>query len=177
VGIVIAGVKFDLKPLEVAFADIARRGTRANQWALREAGRQTKRVARRKVRVYGGKGNTTNGPMVKVTTGKKVGGVAVKGNANLGGKRAYGGKRVPVVPGELRDSIASSKRLAVIAPSTFRLSVGPRGGHVHLYAAKIEALDHYMEIAAATVIPKFPTIQEKAMARVLAKYGNPLTKG
>lgn len=176
-GNVIEGVRIDLKPLEVAFADIARRGDRANKWALREAGRQTKRVARRKARVYGGKGNTTNGRMVKVTTGKKVGGVAVKGNANLGGKRSYSGKRVPVVPGELRDSIASSKRFALIAPRTYRLSVGPRGGHVHLYAAKIEALDHYMEQAAATVIPKFPSIQEKAMARVLARYGNPFTAG
>lgn len=161
------GVHIDTKFFDTAMADIYVRSDRSNMWALREAGRQTKRSARATVRVYGGKkprgfiGPLQAGRHVNVTSGKR----------GVDGKRKYEGKTAQVIPGLLRDSINSSRRLAKIGPRTYRLSVGPRGGHVHLYAQKIEALDAYMEKAAAKVIPKFPKIQEAAMARVLAKYG------
>lgn len=166
----ISGVHINTDLFDTAMADIYLRSDKSNMWALREAGRQTKRIARRKVRVYGGKKNTTSGREVNVTSGPKIGGTRVGGKSS-GGRRAYTGKTATVIPGELRDSISPSRRFTTIAPRTYRLSVGPRGGHVHLYAAKIEALDHYMEEAAAAVIPKFAGIQEAAMARVLAKYG------
>lgn len=159
------GFKIDTSGLDAAFASIHIRSDRANKWALREAGRQTKREARRVVRVYGGK--KPRGFIGPLRAGRQV---SVTSGARVNGKRKYTGTTA-VIPGLLRDSINSSRRLAVVAPRTYRLSVGPRGGHVHLYAAKIEVLDKYMEKAARKVIPKFPRLQEEAMARVLAKYG------
>jgi hypothetical protein len=122
---VIGGVRVDITPFTVAMADINRRGDRACMWGLREAGRQTKRAARKKVRV----------------------------------KSGY-----------LRDSLGAGK-LQNVGPRTYRLTVQPRGPKAYLYAGKIEALDGYMQAAYEQVAPKFPDIQEKAMARVVAKYG------
>jgi len=123
---VIGGVRVVTEPFNTAMLEMQRTTDRSNMWALREAGRQAKRVARRSVRVRSG---------------------------------------------ELRDSLKSSRRLAKIAPRTYRVSIGPRGGHTHLYAAKIEEMDHYTKQAYDTVAPKFKGIQEAAMARTIAKYG------
>jgi hypothetical protein len=47
-------VTVHLGPVLVAMAEIDKRSDRACMWALREAGRQTKRAARKKVRVKSG---------------------------------------------------------------------------------------------------------------------------
>jgi hypothetical protein len=122
---VLSAANVDITPFTVAMADINRRGDRACMWALREAGRQAKRVARKKVRVK---------------------------------------------TGFLKDSLGSGK-LQNVGPRTYRLTVQPRGPKAYLYAGKIEEMDGYMEAAYQAVAPKFPDIQEKAMARVVAKYG------
>jgi hypothetical protein len=122
---VLSAANVDIRPFTLAMADINRRGDRACMWALREAGRQTKRAARKKVRVKSGL---------------------------------------------LRDSLGSGK-LKTVSPRTYRLTVQPRGPKAYLYAGKIEELDHYMQAGYEQVAPKFPEIQEKAMARVVAKYG------
>ena len=121
----LGGVNVDIGPITLALADIDRRSDRANMWALREAGRQAKRVARRKVRV----------------------------------KSGY-----------LKAHIGSGK-LKKISPRTYRITVGPKGSKAYLYAGKIEELDGYMQSAYDQVAPKFRDIQEKAMDRVVAKYG------
>jgi hypothetical protein len=52
--VVIAGAKVHLGPVIAALAEIDKQSDRACMWALREAGRQTKRSARKKVRVKSG---------------------------------------------------------------------------------------------------------------------------
>ena len=121
----IAGVNVDIGPVTVALADLNRRSDRACMWGLREAGRQAKRAARKKVRVKSG---------------------------------------------FLKASLGSGK-LKTVSHRTYRLTVQPRGPKAYLYAGKIEELDGYMQSAYEQVAPKFPEIQEKAMARVVAKYG------
>ena len=126
---------------------------RAVMWGLREVGRQTKREARKRVRVYRGGART-----VQVTTGGPK------------GARSYG-KSVEVVPGLLKKSITSPRALRRFGPHEFGLTVGPRGGHAHLYAQKIELLEPYMEPALETVRPRIRAIHEAAMAKALRRYG------
>ena len=84
-------------------------------------------------------------------------------------KRA-GRKKVRVKTGFLKASLGSGK-LKTVSHRTYRLTVQPRGPKAYLYAGKIEELDGYMQSAYDTVAPKFRDIQEKAMDRVVAKYG------
>jgi hypothetical protein len=122
---VIGAVHVALTEFNVAMADIDRRSDRANMWALREAGRQTKRAARKVVRVKSG---------------------------------------------ALKASLGSGK-LTTVSARNYRLTVQPRGPKTFLYAGKIEELDHYMQAGYGVVAPKFPAICQKAIDRVVARYG------
>ena len=118
-------IKVHIGPAIIAMAEIDKRSDRACMWALREAGRQTKRAARKKVRVK---------------------------------------------TGFLKASLGAGK-LQTVSHRNYRLTIQPRGPKAFLYAGKIEELDGYMLAGYEQVAPKFPEIQEKAMARVVAKYG------
>ena len=54
------------------------------------------------------------------------------------------GKQIPLVPGELKKSIAASKRIKDEGGGNYRVTVGPRGGHVHLYMLKEEKRAPFM---------------------------------
>lgn len=61
---------------------------------------------------------------------------------------SYGdGNHGPMVPGELRKSIKPNKRVHVNPDGALGLNVGPRGGHVHLYAEAQEERFRYMDAA------------------------------
>ncbi|MEU6582748.1 hypothetical protein [Nocardia sp. NPDC046763] len=136
---------------------------RASMWALREAGRQVKREARKLAPVYGG---TTK----SVAIGSRRGFNVTTGPRNAEGKRGY--KYVEgVQPGLLQSSISPSRRLKKRGEHDYRLSVGPRGGHVHLYSGKQEGRVGYMEAGRAAASGRFQTIFETAQRNVLRKYG------
>ena len=117
--------KVHLAEFNLAMADIDRRSDRANMWALREAGRQTKRAARKVVRVKSG---------------------------------------------ALKSSLGSG-RLKTVSARNYRIEVRPRGPKTFLYAPKIEEMDRYMQAGYDVVAPKFPSICQKAIDRVVARYG------
>lgn len=119
---------------------------KAAQWAIRESARKVKRAAQQRAPVY-------SGPARKV-------------RVNNGG----GYTTVDLVPGEYKKSIASSKNF-LSAGRTWRLKVGPRGGHVHLYAGKVEQRSAPMRTGFAAVQPQIQTIYDGAMKRALARYG------
>lgn len=137
----IAGA-FDLKYWRVARANISRASDRAAMWAARESARKVKSAAKKPAPVYRGPDRT-----VKVN-----------------------GRDVPLVPGEFKKSIHSSKRFQRVGASR-RIAVGPRGLHVHLYAQKLERQNGVMRQAFAQVAPQVGGIHEKAMKRALRKYG------
>jgi len=81
---------------------------------------------------------------------------------------SYGdGNRGPLIPGELKKSIATSRRVKRNGPSDFSLFVGPRGGHVHLYAAKQEARTPYMKPAFQVASSEARTIHERAWEKAM----------
>lgn len=127
---------------KAASADMRRISDRAVMWALRDTARQAGRAAKKVAPVYRGRPRK-----VKVD-----------------------GKRIDVVPGEYKNSIKSSKRLTKTLGG-YSLKVGPRGGHVHLYAGKVERKYKPMQTGYDAVKPLAAGIQEAAMARALKKYG------
>lgn len=62
-----------------------------------------------------------------------------------------GGKQIPLVPGELKKGIGASKKFKTYGNGTYGLTVGPRGGHVHLYALKQEKRTPFMAPAHEAV--------------------------
>jgi hypothetical protein len=120
---------------------------RAAQWALRDAGRATQRAARRKVRVYKGPG------AVSVASARKV--------WKSGGTVA----RSEVVAGLLRDSVRPSRRIIRAGPVLI-LRVGPRGPRAHLYAAKIDAEDHFMDAGREAGEARLGLAMVEALGRV-----------
>ena len=80
------------------------------------------------------------------------------------------GKQIPLVPGELRKSIAASKRFESLGNGEYRLTVGPRGGHVHLYMLKEERRAGFMAHARETIAGgEAKRIHEAAWARAINK--------
>lgn len=124
---------------------------RATQQGLREVGRQVKREARKLAPVYKGPARS-----VKVTTGSR----------GADGKRSYG-KSIEIEPGLLKNSIKSSRRIRQPEPGVYRIALGPRGGHVHLYAAKQEARTPFMRPAYDKVEPEMRAIYGRVFGRVV----------
>jgi hypothetical protein len=145
--------RFVTAQLQRDMAAIERSTDRATMWALREVGRKVKQASKKRAPVYQGPRTTA-----LVTTGPKT----------PTGKRAYG-KRVDVVKGELKRSIGSSRRFTKHGPHEYSLRVGPRGGHVHLYAAKQEARNHFMRDAYEQVAPQIRELHAKAWTRAMRK--------
>lgn len=138
----------DYRPFRIATGGVTRdlraiekNVDRAGMYVVRDAGRRVKRAARRRVPVYTGRPR-----QVKSAD-----------------------RTIPLVPGELKDSIASSKRIQRGPRGERVIRVGPRGPHVHLYAAKQEERTHFMAEALAEVAPMVPKIAERAWANATKK--------
>lgn len=114
-------------PTRKAMADIDRRADRATMWALRAVGRKVKQEARRRAPVLKDK-TLVNVRLMKAL--KKAGATG-------------GSSRSQPVPGLLKDSISSGKRLTKQG-DFYRLGIAPRGDRVHLYSGAMEARYHYM---------------------------------
>lgn len=146
------------KPTTDAMADMAKRTDRATMWALREVGRQIKREARREAPVYKGKAGRVNMRFSQFRRFQKASGY--KGSI----------ANTVVIPGLLKNSISSSRRLRREAGGAYVIKVGPRGQRTHLYAGKIEAnTKAYMRPAYDRVTPQMTDIHAKAWARAMAK--------
>jgi hypothetical protein len=72
----------------------------------------------------------------------------------------------PVLRGELKKSIKSSKRLKSTGRGGYALKVGPRG-RPHLYAAKQEARHPFMGPATSRVAGEFRGYAEQAWTRAI----------
>lgn len=134
------------REVERDFRDIDRHTTKATMWIVREAGRVARKEARRAA------------PVLKPKDGQKR--ITVK-QVKAGGI----GKDGPPVPGLLRASIASSKRLKRPAPGTYRVGVAPRGLRVHLYSQKVEAQAGYMKAGYDAADSAMPGIAERAWSK------------
>lgn len=131
-------------PLTHDMRAMTKRTDRATMWALREVGRRVKREARKNAPVYQGPARTA-----KVNTASGY------------------GKSVEIVPGLLKNSIKSSRRLKQRRPHEYSIAVGPRGGHVHLYAAKQEARTPFMKPAYEAAVRDARELHEKAWNRAM----------
>ena len=79
----------------------------------------------------------------------------------------YQGERSDVVPGLLKNSIKSSRRIKRLGGGVFSITVGPRGYLPHLYAGKQEERTPYMKPAERSAVSQAREIHEKAWGRVM----------
>ena len=129
-------------PTKAEMRAMTLRTDRATQWALREVGRRVTREARKRAPVYKGPDRTVS----------------------------YGdGKHGPIVPGELKRGIKSSRRIKREGGGRFSLKVGPRGGHVHLYSKKQEARTPYMAPAYQAAKRDAAALHAKAWERAMRR--------
>jgi len=124
-------------------------------WALRQAGREVRKEARRAAPVLKDKNVASYAQLRK----------RAKAGENV--KDAYG----KPVPGLLRASIRPSKNLKQIGPHTYQLKVGPRGQRVHLYAGKMEDKYGYMARGYAAGEAAIEVASIQAFNRVWQKPG------
>lgn len=145
------------KPVTDAIKDIERRTDRASMWALRETGRKTKQAAKRLAPVYQGQ----RGNMIHIRTVKKMrkAGMIDKATGLVQGENAN-----TVIPGLLKDSISTSRRLKKIG-ETYVLRVAPWGPRVAKYSRKAEERKPFMAPAYDAVAPQMVEIHAKAWAR------------
>jgi hypothetical protein len=109
-------------PLDKALAEREIRMRRAAMWTVREGARVVTRAARAKAPVLGGG----------------------SGAAGYRAWRQSGASGTGPVPGLLKNSIRPARRLHQ-SGSSWSVRVGPRGTRAHLYAAKEELREGYME--------------------------------
>lgn len=147
-----------IKPTTDAMADMAKRTDRATMWAIRETGRQIKREARREAPVYKGKAGTVNLRFSQFRRFQKTTGYKGSIASNV------------IIPGLLKNSVSSSRRLKRAAGGAYMIKVGPRGQRTHLYAGKIEAnTKAYMRPAYDRVAPQMAEIHARAWAKAMAR--------
>lgn len=134
-----------------------RRVDKATMWAVREVARQVKREGRKQAPVYKGQSgarvqfkNFAQFRRFQKTTGYK----GSVGNA-------------VVVPGLLKNSISSSRRLQSVKTGEYSVKVGPRGQRVHLYASKQEDRRGYMRGAYEQVVPTMGATAAKAWGNAM----------
>jgi hypothetical protein len=84
--------------------------------------------------------------------------------AGFNTKAAYSGNQP--IPGLLKSSISSSKRLKNIGDNAYSLKVGPRGQRVHFYSKKAEERTGYMDQAEAAAVAALKAAAEQAFNRV-----------
>jgi hypothetical protein len=156
----LADLKVITKPFTDGVTDLKKRTDRATMWALREVGRQLKKEARKRAPVYQGRSgarvqfkNYAQFRRFQKTTGYK-------------GSMANS----VVVPGLLKNSISSSRRLKSVKTGEYSLKLGPRGQRTHLYAGKVEARAGYMRQAYDEVAPTMG-------ATAAAAWGKAMNRG
>lgn len=150
------GLSMVWRPTVAAMGDMSKRTDRATMWALREAGRQVKRQARRRAPVYKG----TSGARAQLSHAQ------FRRFQKATGYKGSVSNNV-IISGLLKNSISSSKRLKSIKTGEYALTVTPRGQRVHLYMKKIEATQPYMQPALDAVAPQVTTIHAKAWERAM----------
>lgn len=123
------------------FHEMQRDGERASLWSVREIARRFNRAASKAAPVY-------RGPARNAT---------------------YGGSLAPVVPGLLKKSFHSSKRVKGLGTGTFTVVAGPRGAQVRYYAAKQNERTGFVKAAYDTAVGEASAIHEKALDRALAR--------
>lgn len=141
-------------PFTAAIKQREARMPAAARYAVREAGRVTKKAARAKAPVLRDK-TVTSAAVNRGARFRKAGGIGPVPSAATG-----------PVSGLLRASITPSKQLTSMGDSAFSLKVGPRGERVHLYAQKIEARVGYMAAGEAAAKAALPSIADTAFNRV-----------
>lgn len=144
-------VRVIAQPMFDAVADHKKRVDRASMWAIRETGRLVKSTAKRQTPVYRAAGVT------KIS--------AIRKTKKAGGDVSYD----QVISGLLRSSIASARRLTPQLGGGYSVKVGPRGGRVHLYAAKIEAQAAYMRAGHVAAVGRMGEIHAKAWAKAMSR--------
>ena len=148
------GISFKMvtEPFTKGIAERQKRMPRAAMYAVREAGRVAKRTGRANAPVLKDKSRLSHRELQKY------------GKAGFNTKAAYTGNQP--IPGLLKASIGSSKRLKRLGESEFSVKVGPRGQRVHLYAGKQEARAHFMAEAEKAAQAAMPEIARRAFGRV-----------
>lgn len=121
--------------------DITRRSNRAAMWSVREVGRLFKRTAAKAAPVYQGPAKT----------------IRVNGESR------------PVVKGELKRSIRSSKNLRRHGDGDYSVVAGPRGDHVRLYAQKQERRRPFIRPAYEAALSQARQIHDRAWAKAMKK--------
>jgi hypothetical protein len=134
-------IKILVGPTKAALADIDRRADRATMYGLRAVGRRVKQEARRRAPVY--KGTRSSMSLKDVKAARKAGRIASHDRIGRTVRAANLAEGNKVVPGLLKDSISSSKRLRREGDG-YRLGIAPRGPRVHLYSQKMEQRSPYM---------------------------------
>ena len=122
------GVDFKLltEPFKRFVDNRSKRMDRAGMWALRAAGREGVRAAKRAAPVLKG-GETHRQLQRRRRAGEDVSAAYAK-----------------PVPGLLRASIRMSRSVRHIGPHAFEVTFAPRGERTHLYSGKIEERAAYM---------------------------------
>lgn len=141
-------IKITAGPTVKAMADIDKRTDRATMYGLRAVGRKVKQEARRRAPVL------KNQNLVNVRTVK-----ALRKAGATGGE-----SRSQPIPGLLKDSISSGKRLTKTATG-YRIGIAPRGDRVHLYSGRMEARHHYMAGGHAAAESQMETIFVQAWTK------------
>lgn len=151
-------IKIDTRAIKQAFAERQKAVDDAVKGALSESARTLASNARRRTRVYGGSS------AVKLSAVKK----ARRAGVTLSGAKLKKGQSVEaagqVVAGLLRDSIRPGRVVKVL--DMHSVKIYPGGPRAHLYASKIEALDHMMSEALAETALKIPDIHAAAVRKV-----------
>lgn len=145
------------KPTTDAMADMAKRTDRATMWAIRETGRKIKQEGRREAPVYKGRAGRVNLRYSQFRRIQKATGYKGSISNNV------------IIPGLLKNSISSSRRLKREAGGAYVIKVGPRGQRIHLYAAKAEARKPYMRLAYDRVTPQMADIHARAWAKAMSR--------
>jgi hypothetical protein len=155
----IADFKVLAQPFLDGVVNMQKRTDRATMWALREVGRQMKRQARARAPVYRGR----SGARVQFKNFAQF--------RRFQKATKYRGSVASsvVVPGLLKNSISSSRRLQSVKTGEYSLKVGPRGQRVHLYAGKVEARTPYMKPAYDEVAARMGAVAAGAWGRAMAR--------
>jgi hypothetical protein len=154
-----ADYKVFTKPFSDGVTDLKKRTDRATMWAVREVGRQVKREARKRAPVYRGR----SGAAVQFKNFAQF----RRFQKTTGYKGSIGSN--VIIPGLLKNSISSSRRLKSVKTGEYSLKLGPRGQRVHLYAGKAEERQPYMKPAYDEVTPKMGATAAAAWAKAMAK--------
>jgi len=125
---------------------------RAAMWAVRQAGREVKREARRAAPVLKDKNLTS---VRQIRKAVKAGGSATE-LYNQG----------QPIPGLLRDSIRSSRNVRRVGLHTYAIKIGPRSPRSILYAGKMEQKYGYMAKGEAAGQAAMGPIATQAFGRV-----------